>query len=151
METTKEIELNIQVHLARKKIAKLWFAGCGIIFVLLLVQTVLGKYEGVEKAVWGWFLPTVMPTLLLMVGVFSAEAMQPTKSNLVADTFVFNLTRGICITYLCTVIFTILVEPFTPFDKYKLLELSNLWLGPLQGLAGICIGVFFVKSHENNQ
>lgn len=148
MESSREINVQIQVNIARKRLARYWFIGCAIAFFFLLLQTVLGKFSGAEKDIWGWFLPSIMPTLLLMVGVYGAEAMRPSHANLIVDIFIFNLARGVSIAYLLTINFTILVEPLSPLNSSQLFEMSQLWLVPLQSLAAVLIGVFFVKTNE---
>src|SRR3546814_20985559 len=54
-------------------LAAIWLVGAGGVFRLLVAQSLLGRYEPATHEVWGWFLPTVMQTLSLIVGVLVAD------------------------------------------------------------------------------
>src|SRR3546814_12120112 len=54
-------------------LAAIWLVGAGGVFLLLVAQSLLGRSEPATHEVWGWFLPTVMPTLSLIVGVLVAD------------------------------------------------------------------------------
>jgi hypothetical protein len=65
----------IPLDRARNHLAKIWLTGAGIVFLLLVIQSILGKYEGQLQEVWSWFVPTVVPTIALMLGVLGASAL----------------------------------------------------------------------------
>ena len=48
-------------------LASIWFIGAGLCFIVLVGQSQVGTFDSDTGAVWGWFLPTVMPTLSLIV------------------------------------------------------------------------------------
>ena len=130
----------------KKSLTKIWFLGAGILFALIFFQTIFGKYSGQEEEAWSWFLPTVMPTLSLMIGVLIADAKSGFfKDERKVDSFLFKLARSLSITYFVVVLLTILVQPYTTVDALELLVRSNLWLGPLQGLVAASLGAFFIK------
>jgi hypothetical protein len=130
----------------KKSLAKVWFLGAGIVFILILFQTLFGKFSGQQEKAWGWFLPTVMPTLSLMIGVLVADAKQePAKDERKIDPFLFKLSMRLSISYFVVVLLTILVQPFTEMLILDLLEQSNLWLGPMQGLVAASLGAFFIN------
>ena len=134
----------------KKSLAKVWFLGAGIVFILILLQTLFGKYSGQEEKAWGWFLPTVMPTLSLMIGVLVADTKQrQVKDERKIDPFLFKLSMSLSIAYFGVVLLTILVQPFTEMLILELLDKSNLWLGPLQGLVAASLGAFFIKREKN--
>ena len=132
-------------------LAIVWFVGAGMVFALILVQTLFGKYAGEEEKAWGWFLPTVVPTLSLMIGVFVTDAREGvTADRRKTDAFVFRLALGLSLAYFLTVIVTVLVQPFTGMTALKLFDLSNLWLGPFQGLVAAALGAFFIGREKNH-
>ena len=98
--------------------------------------------------VWAWALPTMMPTLLLMIGVHAGEALSPNKEDRDITRFFFGLTLATSAFYILIVMLTILLAPFSSSAPLALMEKSNLWLGPLQGLAAGTFGVFYV--HRKN-
>jgi hypothetical protein len=133
----------------KRRLAVLWFIGAGIIFSLIFGQTALGKYGDQASQAWNWILPTIMPTLSLIVGVLVMETVGKNVKNTFADAFLFKLTFGISTAYLLAVLLTLLVQPFSTLTVFELMSQSNFWLGPFQGLVAAALGAFFVKTPEN--
>ena len=61
----------------RNQLAKIWLIGSGLVFLLLVVQSLLHAYGDLTQDVWGWFLPTLLPTLGLIVTVLTYTALDP--------------------------------------------------------------------------
>lgn len=131
-------------------LAAIWLIGAGGVFLLLVAQSLLGRYEPATQEVWGWFLPTVMPTLSLIVGVLVADRRaadgkpRGKEAAMPVDGLFFRLGAGMSVLYLLLVALSILVQPLLPgTSPLELMRRSNLWLGPLQGLTVAVLGVFF--------
>lgn len=150
----------IPLENARWSLAKLWFIGSGLIFLLLVGQSIGTIYDGALQTVWGWALPNFVPTLALMVSVFAADALKPyneADSSKVREPF-YKLAFGLSIFYLSIFLVTILSVPAflymrqgTKVSAIDLLQVSNLWLGPLQGIVVAALGVlFFLKDEDKN-
>ncbi|QXD14192.1 hypothetical protein GQ464_012095 [Rhodocaloribacter litoris] len=133
----------------QKRLAVLWFTGGGLIFLLLLLQTFLGRYGDQAREAWSWFLPTIMPTLSLIAGVIASDALGRSARAARVDPFTFRLAYALSVVYLAIVSLTLLLSPFSPLPQLELMRLSNLWLGPLQGLAGAVLGFFFVATDRH--
>jgi len=120
--------------------------------MILVVQSLLHVYGDLTQEAWGWFLPTLMPSLGLIVTVLTYTALNPLMTgSVVRKTFV-SIAMGLSILYLATVILTILIQPFaskTPAEAVELMRTSNLWLGPLQGLVASALGVLFVSKEKS--
>jgi hypothetical protein len=128
---------------ARNRLAVLWLVSAALLFLLLIAQSVLGHFENESQKVWSWALPTIMPTLTLMVSVLGADALRPDAPTVLVRTAFFRLAFLSSLFYLFLVIATLLVEPFTSINFPDLLQMSNLWLGPLQGLVTGALGLLF--------
>lgn len=133
----------------KRRLAVLWFAGAGTLFFVLLVQTILGRYGERASEAWSWFLPTLMPTLSLVIGVLVMDVWERGMDNRKVDSFLFKLAFGISATYLTAVMLIFLLQPFSNVAPFDLMNQSNLWLGPFQGLVAAAMGVFFVKVPVN--
>lgn len=134
----------VDVASCKRRIAMVWLIGGGIIFFLVLFQTLLGRYGSEPAQAWGWMLPTITPTLMLIVGVYVAEAGHQRDQRLVGR-FLFRLSMGLSIAYLAVVLLTLLVQPISPIEPMQMFKISHLWLAPLQGLASASLGAFFVR------
>jgi len=129
----------------RNRLALLWFIGGGIVFFTVLVQTFLGQYGDQSDQAWGWLLPTIMPTLSLIVSVLIVDALAAESKPKTISSFVYRLTFGLSAAYLLVVILTIYIS--TDHEKtLKLMGQSNIWLGPFQGLVVASLAVFFSKA-----
>ena len=141
--------MQIPRAVCKKRLTVLWFSGAGFLFILLLLQTLLGRYgEGPEEA-WAWFLPTVMPTLSLMIGILVSEALAKDSEKALVDRFVYKLAFVVSLVYLTVVSLTIFLSPFSSLGQLELMTMSNLWLAPFQGLATAALGAFFVNRQKD--
>jgi hypothetical protein len=136
----------------RSTLLLIWMIGGGIIFVVLIVQSILGRYGSNLQAVWSWFIPTVVPTTSLMLGVLGAGALsgRSIKPQEVRA-FFFQISRALSMFYLVALALTIALEPFSPVPAIDLYTMSNYWLGPIQGLVVAAIGVLFVSKQDRQK
>jgi hypothetical protein len=135
----------------RAQLALVWLTGTGIIFLLLVVQSLMGRYEDKTQEAWGWLLPTIMPSLGLIVTVLGYSALDPMFSQAVVRRTFVRVAVALSLTYLLLILLTIMIQPAVAPDATKALELmrtSNLWLGPFQGLVASALGVLFVTKKE---
>jgi hypothetical protein len=137
----------------RVQLARVWFAGGGGIFLILVVQSLLNVYGDLTQEAWGWFLPTLMPSLGMIITVLTYTALDPLLTGSVVRKSFVSVALWLSILYLLTVSLTILIQPFaskTPAEAVGLMRKSNLWLGPLQGLVASALGVLFVSKEKAN-
>ena len=135
---------------AKKRIATLWFVLGGLLFILVLLQSILGKFENKSNEAWSWFFPNILPTLSLMLSVFLFDMRKKVKVEREINNFYFRLTFGLSLVYLITVLITLLIQPFTESSAISLMKNSNLYLGPFQGLITASIGLLFTSAEEVN-
>ncbi len=138
--------MRIALSRAQHRLTIAWFAGSGFLFLLLLIQTLVGRYADKVNEAWSWLLPTFMPTLSLMIGVLVANSRKRESRDKTVDGFLYRLSLILSIAYLAVVSLTILFSPFSSYTPLELMKTSNLWLAPIQGLVSASIGAFFVKS-----
>lgn len=138
----------------RWRLALVWFPLGGILITLLIAQSLAGVYGDELQRVWGWALPNFVPTLALMVSVFAADALNQQAGNSIQVRRNFYiLAIGLSIFYLAIFSLSILVQPLMQLlnpgasadvhARIVLMEKSNIWLGPIQGLVIASIGVLF--------
>ncbi len=140
--------MQISWEKSKRRLAVLWFTGAGLIFLVLFIQSITGRYgEDVSEA-WAWFLPTIMPTLSLIIGVLVLDATGNGEKLQTVDRFFFRLSFSLSLIYLVAVSLTILLKPFSPSSAIELMKQSNLWLGPFQGLVSGSLGAFFFKGKK---
>jgi hypothetical protein len=138
----------MSVRTSMWRLAIIWFVAAGFLFVILVGQSLTGYYEPRTEDAWGWFLPTVMPTLSLIVGALVADYRKAAVAGPGAPKQqagpLFWLGAGLSVFYLLLVALSILLQPLlAETSPLTLMQRSNLWLGPLQGLCVAALGFFF--------
>ena len=128
---------------ARLGLARLWFSGSGLFALILIAQSIAGKYEKEVQEVWGWALPTILPTLSLILAVLGASALKTEQEQIKVQRTFYSIALWLSAGYLGLILVTLLIEPLTVLSALSLYKLSNLWLGPFQGLVTSSIGVLF--------
>jgi len=142
-------EQRVGIEKARNSLATIWFSGAGIAFIILTAQSALGKFGDAVQEVWAWFVPTMMPTLALMVGVIGGTALQEAGDRRAVKRFFFRLSKALSIFYVAVVLMTLLIEPFSSVEGVQLFNISNYWLAPLQGLVVAAITVLFTSQEKS--
>jgi hypothetical protein len=99
--------------------------------------------------IWQWYCTSFMPTLGLIAGVLSTAVRRGTESTeeRQIDRLYYYLTMSVSVGYVLSALFVILYWPSLYEENLKLsalLDTSNYWLGPAQGIvAALISGVFF--------
>jgi hypothetical protein len=141
------VESALPIAYCKRQLARIWFIGGGLVFFIVLVPSLIGRYGEEVTQAWGWALASVLPTLSLIIGQLVFDAVQGTQGARTIDRFLFRLTVALSSFYLLAVLLVILVEPFANgIDPVQLMHQSNVALGPLQGLVTAAMGAFFVKA-----
>jgi hypothetical protein len=131
---------------AKRWLALIWFSFSGILFLILLIQTFFNHYGTQIDQAWSWLLPSVLPTLSLIVGVLASDAAQHDHLDTQIDRFLVRCAIGFSVVYLLVVLSTILLQPVSSgVTPLTLMHRSQLFLSPFQGLVSALLGVFFVR------
>jgi len=127
------------------QLAVLWLSLSSIIFLTLIVQSLMLVYGTDVQGVWGWILPTIFPTLGMIVTVLGYTALDPSLGDSVVRRDFLIVALSLSGAYLLFVLMTILMQPLSTGAPFELMKMSNLWLGPFQGLVASALGVLFVS------
>ncbi len=152
--STVEEKSPVTMKTARQRLALLWLVSSGLCALVLIAMSIRAL-EGRQVGVWGWFLPTILPTLTLILSTFALTVRgalpEALRGENPVDPFVFRLAFGVSVFYLFLVFFAIVGWQLTSYeDPVDALTLANLWLGPLQGIAASTIGWFFLSAGESS-
>ncbi len=128
----------------------LWSVGCGIPFLLLITQSLFSVYDSSVDKVWSWFLPNILPIIGIMISALASTAFDATSGTMVKKLLAVAATV-LSIVYLGAISLTILIQPFTATSaesRIALMNQSNIWLGPMQGLVSSSIAALFVTKEK---
>jgi hypothetical protein len=134
----------------RGRLAKIWFYGMSVPYVLLVIQSGLDHFGGELQQAWAWLIPNTVPTLALMIGVIGAGAFAPDDERTVQKGFA-ELTTALCLGYLGLILLTIGLEAFGNKKGATFLSLSNYWLAPAQGVVVAALGFLFSSASQKTE
>lgn len=107
---------------ARFRLCVIWFSGSGLIFLILLATSIGNVFQGQLQQVWSASLPTVLPTLSLILSVLGASAVVERRANdnetdeHEPETFVrrdfYRFTSALSIVYLLLILVSFFAHPF---------------------------------------
>lgn len=138
---------NINFYEGQRKIAYMWFGFSAILFLLIFLQYILGKFENKNQEAWGWFFGLILPNLTLMLTVFVTDTNNKDDTSEIRM-FYYRLTAGLSIFYFMSISLIILLQPMIQKPIIQLMSESNLFLVPIQGVVSGSIGLFFVKKEK---
>jgi len=136
--------MEINFSTAKKKLATLWFIMAAVIFTLMILMS-FSKLKGFLDVAWGWLLPNLLPTLSLILAVFFIDIQSKVTDNTkTVDRFYFRIAFYISTFYLLLILGIILSTGFG-FKIHETIKGSNFYLGPIQGIVGAALALFFYK------
>jgi hypothetical protein len=135
----------------QQRIAILWFFGGGLAMIILIAQSIAGTWGTWVSDAWSWLLPTILPTLTLIVTTVVVESTQQRTARTEVNWFAYYLCLGLSAFYLICVVTILIAVNFVQTKPLELMKMSSLWLAPLQGLLSGIIGVFFVKQRASSR
>lgn len=130
---------------AKKKLATLWFVSSGIIFLIMLTQTISGKFDNHLGDAWGWFIQSLMPTLSLVCTIFAFDTEDVPTSVRIVDPFHFRAAFSVSLFYLIVLLVVILAIGITKTPWVLWLKQSSHYLAVFQGILSVAVGMFFIK------
>lgn len=132
---------------AKRNLAMPWFIAGALLFLIMFLQTIGGKFEDKNIEAWGWFTQNLIPTLSLIITVFVADSNTEIVDREI-EKFYFNLALGLSIFYLFVLLSVLLAQPFAGKGIIPWLQSSSIYLGPFQGLVTAAVGMFFLKKSK---
>ncbi len=114
----------------RKKLLYLWTGFSIPVLLLVFVQTIIGKFDGIVGTVWTWVGVNLLPVLVLLF----MGAIQNKHGDKVIQRFVFRIILGFSILYLTLLLMTQLGMSARSGDQsiHEYFMQSYQWLIPFQ-------------------
>lgn len=139
----------ISYESAKQRLALLWLSASGLMSLLLIVASLLGKFQvgEVDRTIvlWQWFLPTFVPTLSMIIAMYVADARKLPSDREVVRRFHYRVTMGLSLFYFLVVFLVYAVGAVSDTPNFRAFDVSNLFLAPLQGLVSASLAVFFFQ------
>ena len=141
----------ISMERLRVRLAVIWLSGAGLILAVMIVGSLNDLFDKSTQAVWEWLLPTIMPTVGSIVSTLAATALLENSSKGEVRRSFALTAEVLSIFYLLIIFGSIVFKQSISSDTPQWLEklhMSNLWLGPLQGVVASALGVVFLSKKD---
>lgn len=140
--------MNISFESCRKQYLIIWLTGFIVILLLLLLQSVGGKYEPSSSKAWLWLLYNALPMLLALLFSYSKKNITTKKVEIAF----YRVTYILLIAYFGIFLLSILTQPFAKayadLSPLEVLHNSNIFLLPLQLVLAI---LFLIQATQSTQ
>lgn len=135
----------IDFHAARDRLGLLWLSFFVLLFLLFVLQTFGQRFGSREEQAWAWFLPSILPTVSLILAVYAREAFDRRSRRRIRKG-PFYIAFAVSLLYLLILAAVIVVPAFWGRPFFEFIGATAYFLGPLQGLAAGILGVFFAQA-----
>lgn len=128
-----------------------WFGICGVLFLVVFLQTIFNKFGTRSDEIWNWLLPNIMPVLTMIAGVLVADSRSARQARQVGVGY-FMFAAGLSGFYLLLILLIVFLGPVVEDSSglliFDMIERTGILLGPLQGVVASALGIFFIKKSE---
>ncbi len=129
-----------------KSLYVLWLSGTGLLFALMLVQTLGGVYGQHLLGAWIWFAIVLLPIAILLINRYRL------KELVAGNPTVYRLIFVLCILYLLAALLVILLRPLIALHTpVRLMQRAAIGLLPFQLLLFILLRNFILLEKSASQ
>ena len=134
----------IAISRCQRGLFLVWFAFFIMNLALMVALSLHPGFGEKTQEVWSWFVPNILPMLLLIVGSFAAGALSP-GPKITVHPFVYGISKWLSLLYLLLLFVTVLLlnSFIGARGPIEIAKLSTYWLAPVQSLANLALGIFF--------
>jgi len=126
---------------AKSVLSYIWIAAFLVLFAIIGLQTMFGKFGSGEDwdAGFSWFLPLTVPSLSLMLTVWTLQQTEEDKKE-VTSSHVLWAAIAFSAFYLLWMLGLLLLHPFSELSLQTQLRRSAWYLAMLQGIVMALLG-----------
>ena len=146
--TKEEQPRTIPLRKSRWILLGIWFGGTALIlFPVIVMCFTRAEIQNSAPKIVGWLLPNLIPTLSLIATIVGADAIDPKPDKFTVRVGFHRFVMVMSIVYIAMVAFTFLIEPLIAnMDLLDAIDISNLWLGPIQGFVAGVVSILFYST-----
>jgi hypothetical protein len=137
--------MKIAMLKCQTRLMLVWVIGCVILLLVAWLQIIFGHYGEKGRDVMEWLLPSITPTLSLVVGVWANNALNQSKNPEKVSRGIYRVVLTVSIFYLCFIGLIFAIQPMVPLSPLEVIKNSSLIMAPLQGVVCVFIGIFFTQ------
>jgi len=122
-----------------------WVIGGASLLLVAWVQILFGHYGDKGQDVIAWLLPSIIPTVSLVTGVWVNNARKKTPSTKKVERKTYRVVLAVSLFYLIFMGLIFAIQPMVARPPLDVIKDSGLILSPLQGVVSVFLGIFFTQ------
>jgi len=130
------------------RLVALWFPAILLLLLLLIAQTIGGKFGDNVGQAWWWFSQTVLPLTLLLVLLY-VRAQRSVYSTVPGT--VRWVSISLIVVYFISILFPLLFQPISGGVSISNPKNSTIYLLIFEGLIMTFLGLTFIYSKKGKQ
>ena len=137
--------MKIAMLKCQTRLMLVWVVECVLLLLVAWLQILFGHYGEKGRDVMEWLLPSITPTLSLVVGVWANSALNKSKKTEKVGIAIYRAVLAVSVFYLVFIGLIFAIQPMVPLSPLEVINNSSLIMAPLQGIVCIFIGIFFTQ------
>lgn len=126
-----------------------WVTGGVILLLVAWLQIIFGHYGENGSDVIAWLLPSIIPTVSLVAGVWANNVINKTRSTQKVERKTYRVVLAISLFYLVFIALIFAIQPMVARPPLEVIKDSALILSPLQGVVSVFLGIFFTQESKS--
>ena len=141
--------MKVSMLQSQMRLMLVWVIGCAVLLLIAWLQIIFGHYGDNGGDVIGWLLPSIIPTLSLVTGVWANNAVKKKRDTEKVARGTYRVVLAVSLFYLVFIALIFAIQPFVARPPLEIIKESSLLLGPLQGVVCVFIGIFFTDDTKS--
>jgi len=142
-------DTRVSVLKTQMQLMLVWVIGGGILLLVAWLQIIFGHYGEKGQDVLTWLLPTIIPTVSLVTGVWVNNTRKKYKSTQKVERSASRIVLAVSIVYLVFIGLIFAVQPMVATPPMDVIKNSAVVLSALQGVVSVFLGIFFTQEPKS--
>lgn len=140
--------MSISMLKCQTRLMLVWVIGCVLLLLVAWLQIINGHYGENGTDVWQWLLPSISPTLSLVVGVWTHKVLIKRKDTQKVSKGLYRIVFFASIVYLGFIGAIFAIQPMVARPPLDVIRNSTILTAALQSVMCAFIGIFFTQSSK---
>lgn len=143
--TKDETTVKVSMLTSQMQLMLVWMIGGAFFIIVAWLQILFGHYGDKGQEVIAWLLPSIIPTVSLVTGVWANNVRKKYPSTKKVERKTYRVVLAVSLFYLAFMGLIFAIQPMVARPPLEVIKSSGLILSPFQGMVSIFLGIFFTQ------
>jgi hypothetical protein len=140
--------MKVSMLTSQMQLMLVWVIGGAILLIVAWLQILFGHYGEDGRDVITWLLPSIIPTVSLVTGVWANNVIRRSRSTRQVELKTYRVVLAVSLFYLIFIALIFAIQPMVARPPLDVIKDSGLILSPLQGVVSVFLGIFFTQEKK---